>query len=100
MATNTYIPTGTIALIRTVADLLESEGVETSYLSILGNWGANNMPLVSIDEQAFRMMFFGCEVEVVYDTQIVRMNAERFGVMWQATGFQSLPGPVHSRVTL
>lgn len=74
--------------LRRIAELLETEGVESRYVAILANHGPTGMPLVSIDERAFRTMFFGCRVTGKQESCTVTMTAERHDIIWQSTSYQ------------
>lgn len=75
--------------LRRVAEIMEEEGIESRYVAILLNHGPDNVPLVSIDEQAFRVMFFGCKVTGKQETCMIRLTACRHGIIWQTNSYHS-----------
>jgi hypothetical protein len=92
--------TSTADLLRQIASILEEEGVESRYVSILANHGEANMPLVAIDESAFRTMFFGAKVTGKQEGPTLTLRCEKYGVRWQTCSYQLQPLPKSVEVQL
>jgi hypothetical protein len=92
--------TSTADLLRQIASILEEEGVESRYVAVLASHGENNMPLVTIDESAFRTMFFGAKVTGKQEGPTLTLRCEKYGVQWQTCSYQLQPLPKSVEVQL
>ena len=92
--------TGTYECLQRIAELLQEEGVESRYVAILQNHGPDFAPLVSIDLQAFKAIFFGQAVTARQDGSCTTFSANKYGVMWQSSEYQLPARPVVTQVKL
>jgi len=92
--------TGTAELLNRIANLMADEGVESRYVAVLASHGENNMPLVTIDESAFRTMFFGAKVTGKQEGPTLTLRCEKYGVQWQTCSYQLQPLPKSVEVQL